>query len=101
MNQSYKKFSIPFTNLSLIRWKVNAIAPIHNHKNQNCSFLVLQGSLEEKVYKNKGLQGHYCLIDTKILNTHHSSFINDEIGEHTVENISEGESWSLHYCKNN
>ena len=98
MNHSYKKFSIPCTNLSIIRWKPKSIIPIHNHKNQTCSMFILRGSLQENIYNNTGLQGHY-LIDTKILTRYQCSFINDEIGEHTLENIYEGDSWSLHYCK--
>ena len=100
MNHSYKKFSIPCTNLSIIRFSPKSIIPIHNHKNQTCSMFILRGCLQENIYNNAGLKGHY-LVDTKILSRYQCSFINDEIGEHTLENIYEGDSWSLHYCKNN
>ena len=61
---------------------------------------VLRGSLQENIYNNTGLQGYY-LVDTKILTRYQCSFINDEIGEHTLENLSDEDSWSLHYRKDN
>ena len=48
MNQLYKKFSIPFTNIRLIRWNPNAVTSIHHHPNVDCNIMILKGTMQEE-----------------------------------------------------
>ena len=93
----YKKINIPYTNFFLIRWNPRILTRIHNHNNKNCNFIVLRGALEESIYKS--LPTGYYMVDNKILYPNQASMINDEIGEHSIKNLSDSYSWSLHYYK--
>ena len=79
MNQLYKKFSIPFTNIRFIRWNPNAATVIHHHPNVDCNFMVLKGTIQEDIYKDVQDFGYY-MQDSKILEKNQSSHINDSIG---------------------
>ena len=94
----YKKYKLPFTNIYMIKWNPKSITPIHSHPNVNCNFLVLSGTLQENIYNNLNKQGYY-MINSKIVNKNQSSYINDEIGHHTIENLLDKPSWSIHYYK--
>ena len=97
MKTPYRKFCIPFTNISFIKWEPSVITPIHKHNHKNCNFLVLKGTLKETIYKEIP-QGYY-LSHTKELSPYQSSHINDNIGAHTIENLSNKFSWSVHHYK--
>ena len=92
----YLKLTIPFSNICVIRWKPKIISSIHNHPNVNCSYMVVNGTIKENVYKETESEGFY-LIDSKTIDKYQCSYINDEIGYHTMENLSDKPSWSIHY----
>ena len=94
MKGIYQKIWIPFTKMYLIRWKPNVITPIHGHEGKDCAFMVLNGRLQENVYKNLG--SGYFMTRSKILEKNHSSFINDSQGQHAIQNLEHKASWSLH-----
>ena len=94
--QHYKKFKIPFTNISFIRWNPNANTSIHYHPNKECNFMVLKGILHEDIYKEIG-EGGFYMINSKILEKNQSSHINDKIGQHRIRNIYNNYVWSIHY----
>ena len=98
MNKLYKKFNIPFTNISLIRWNTNIITNIHSHPNMECNFMVLKGIIQEEVFKEMKENG-YHMTNTKVLKQNQSSHINDTIGQHIIKNLSDKYSWSIHYYK--
>lgn len=95
MISAYKKFKLPFIPLYLIRWKPHITSSIHGHEGKECNYIVLKGSLLEKIYK-KSHNNDY-LFKTRVVNKNQSAHINDVIGEHTVRNISDKTAWSLHY----
>ena len=94
MEGIYQKIWIPFTKFYLIRWKPRALTPIHGHDGKDCAFMVLNGRLKENVYKNLG--SGYFMTRSKILEKNHSSFINDSQGKHTIKNLEDKTTWSLH-----
>jgi len=59
---------------------------IHNHPNTKCSFYLLNGKLQKNVY---------------IFNTFSKGYIDDNIGYHSIENILNKSSYSLHIYKKN
>ena len=98
MNQLYKKFSIPFTNIRFIRWNPNAVTAIHHHHDVDCNFMVLKGIIQEEIFRELKEDGYY-MRDMKILKQNQSSHINDSIGKHRIKNLSDTYSWSIHYYK--
>lgn len=100
MKGIYQKFRIPLTNLYMIRWYPNVVTPIHDHPNTECNFIVLKGTLQENRFKMVPNGGYY-MISSTILQPHQSSHINDSLGNHTIKNLSDKDSWSLHYYKTN
>ena len=97
MNQ-YRKISIPFTNIRLIRWIPNAVTDIHYHPNVECNLMVLKGTIQEEIFKDLKESGYY-MQDTKVLKQGQSSHINDTIGQHKIKNLSDSYAWSIHYYK--
>jgi cysteine dioxygenase len=93
----YKKFHLPF-NISIIRWNPLVSTPIHKHNNKECNFLVIKGRLQESIY-NKLEERGYDMITQKTLSVNQSSHINDSIGYHSIKNLSDEYSWSIHYYK--
>ena len=98
MNQLYKKFSIPFTNIRFIRWNPNAFTDIHYHPNVECNLMVLKGTIQEEIFRELKEDGYY-MHDTKILEKNQSSHINDSMGQHRIKNLSDSYAWSIHYYK--
>ena len=97
MSMLYKKIRFPFTNISIIRWNPLVSTPIHHH-NKDCNFLVMKGKLQEYIYNELEGKGYY-MINKKILSENQSSHINDNIGHHSIKNLSDDYSWSIHYYK--
>lgn len=95
MKEVYKKFWIPFTNLYLIKWRPNGLTDIHGHKGTDCNLFVVKGSLKETLYK-KINDNNYVLKSSQILRENQSSHINDSKGYHSIKNLSDKYSWSLH-----
>ena len=98
-NNYYTKIHLAtFKNNSfyLIKWQPKMITSIHNHPNTDCYIYLLKGNLKEIVLNNNKI------TDTNILiNSFDSTFINDKIGYHQVENILNKSSYSIHkYIKN-
>ena len=97
-NPYFRKFKFPFTNIYLIKWLPNTIGPIHNHGGRDCNIFVLKGKLRENIYQQIPDNGYY-MVDMKILQEYQSSYINDTIGKHSIHNLKDSNSWSLHYYK--
>ena len=94
MKSVYRKIWIPFTKYYLIRWKPNVITSIHGHDGKDCAFIVLNGRLKENVYDK--LETGYFMTRSKILEKKDISFINDSLGVHSIQNLENKASWSLH-----
>lgn len=96
VDNPYQKFKIPFTNLYIFQWAPLASTSIHSHPNVNCNFIVLKGKIQENIYQQLNEDG-YHMTNSKILEKYQSSFIKDDIGKHSIKNLLNKNSWSLHY----
>jgi predicted metal-dependent enzyme (double-stranded beta helix superfamily) len=79
----------------LIVWFPNAYSPIHNHPEQGCYVKILDGTLDEELYKNIG-NNQAQLIQQKTLQTND---INYKIGStilHRIKNPSNNIVVSIH-----
>ena len=78
-------------DIYVISWNINQESKIHNHSSNGCWLKILEGMLDEKIY-NKNIE----LIKYSIQNQGDISFIKDEIGYHSIKNINNNISVSLH-----
>jgi cysteine dioxygenase len=79
--------------LILICWAPNSISPIHDHESE-CCFKIISGSLHEYTYEinnNKLIKS-----SESIYNNGEIGHINDDKGVHSMENLSDDYSLSLH-----
>ena len=91
---TYNKIKVYETDsfdMYIISWNVGQKSKIHNHSSNGCWLKILQGSIEEKIYNNK-----FDLIKYNIQNIGGISFIKDEIGYHSIQNIENDITVSLH-----
>ena len=79
----------------IIRWYPNCITPIHGHTGLDCNFLVLRGNLQENLFYKKP-DNIYFFVSSTIIKENQSSHINDSKGYHSIKNLSDDYSWSLH-----
>ena len=93
--RSYLKLRVPFTNYHVIRWKPKAVTPIHGHKDTECWFRVLKGTLREDVYLDIQSQGYYMIGSNIVDSTW--CHINDEKGSHSIRNMTDDYVYSLHH----
>ena len=87
-----KIYSNNFYDLFLINWSKNSKSKIHDHSKEGCAFKVLQGKLNEKIYNPSTLK----LTQNNIFTENEISYINDNIGYHSIENDYNFNSYSLH-----
>lgn len=89
----YSKIRLPFKKNEkyLVLWEPKHSTNIHNHNGKNCVFMKVRGDFNEKVYKNDILVGenYYDLLL-------HMGEINDNIGKHSLKNISDEIGVSIH-----
>ena len=85
----------PGTSYYMIRWKPNVFVRPHGHNGKQCSFWLLKGALQEKIYKTIPNHGYY-MDGQKVLLPGQNSYINDTIGLHSIRNLLDKPAWSLH-----
>ena len=68
----------------IITWLKNQCAKIHNHSKNGCFLKILQGNLEEIIYSND-----LKIIKENKLKQGDISYMNDEIGLHSVRNTND------------
>lgn len=94
VNNQYVKFRLPFLKEGyLIRWNRLSRTDIHNHDNNQCDFIVLNGELLECIYKNKSIGS---LSNVRKVQPFKLYTINDNIGYHQVFNLDKKVKWSIH-----
>ncbi len=82
--------------LILFCWDTNSVAPIHNHSAQWCWMSILQGELKEVYYSTQSIEERNPKVIKTINHTPSArTFIDDTIGWHSVQNVSQGRSISL------
>ena len=88
-NKNYNKKKIDIVNnnyfdMYIISWINNKKSSIHDHSENGCIMKVLNGNLNEYIY-DKNLK----LITSKTINTKDVSFIDNNIGYHSIKNIDD------------
>lgn len=73
----------------IITWGKNQEAKMHNHSENGCFLKILEGSLEETIYSNNE-------NIKRILTKGSISYMNDNIGLHSVVNLDNVLCVSLH-----
>lgn len=89
--QKQKIYSENNVDMFVITWNKNQVTPIHNHADNGCFLKVLEGCLKESIY-DKELQ----INKESILYQNDISFMSNDIGLHSINNVSNTISVSLH-----
>ena len=94
----YNKVKIPLTDetdpfdMYLICWGEESIAPLHNHSNNGCHMLILQGSIIEYLHDKESNE----FVTEKKLYTKDLTFINNSRYHHAIYNNKMKKCYSLH-----
>jgi len=84
--------------LILLCWEKDQKTPIHDHGGEQCWVKLIEGSLEETLYKRES--GGLTAVNTSVSLQGDISYMIDFMGYHTLENISGHRAMSLHlYAK--
>lgn len=92
--KGYQKYSVRILEKewALIRWKPLSESSIHGHAGKKCSFIVLNGSLNEKLFKSK-----------KMIPRYHEplrfGYVDDTMGKHQMHNKDNRPKYSFHYYR--
>jgi cysteine dioxygenase len=85
--------------LILICWCEGHGTPIHDHDGEECWVKVIKGEFKETIYK-KNETGELNIVKTSISKPNQVTYMKDFMGFHTLENLSNKKSMSLHlYAK--
>jgi cysteine dioxygenase len=85
--------------LILICWCAGQTTPIHDHDGEECWVKVITGAFKETIYKENDA-GVLQFEKTGISKANEVTYMKDFMGFHTLENISNQKSMSLHlYAK--
>lgn len=85
--------------LILICWCAGHATPIHDHDGEECWVKVITGAFKETIYKENDA-GVLQLEKTGVSSINEVTYMKDFMGFHTLENISNQKSMSLHlYAK--
>ena len=85
--------------LILICWCAGHQTSIHDHGGEECWVKVIEGEFKEVVYK-KNENDELIAVKSSISKTNQVSYMKDFMGFHSLENISNKKSMSLHlYAK--
>lgn len=79
----------------LLCWSANCKSPIHGHGGQDCWVYQLKGGLLEKRY-SENEDGSLDLSNKMLLKEGSLTYMNDDMGYHSIENNSNETSFSLH-----
>jgi cysteine dioxygenase len=94
-NENHYNKNIIFQNnyfeIIIITWNTTQKARIHNHSKNGCWLKLIKGKLKETIYDNQ-----LNIKNINILEQGSISFMIDNIGLHSVENINNEISISLH-----
>lgn len=85
--------------LILICWCEGHGTPIHDHDGEECWVKVIEGEFKETIYKQNEA-GELNVVKTSISKPNEVTYMKDFMGVHTLENMSDQKSMSLHlYAK--
>ena len=92
-SQGYHKYFIRLFSkeYAFIKWEPNVRSNIHGHNGKDCSFMILNGSMDEKIFHN--IENVKIRVHEPLKGAH----INDNIGKHQMINKDNRPKYSLHY----
>jgi cysteine dioxygenase len=101
-NESYTRNCIVDNKkfeLILLCWELGQITPIHDHGGEECWVAVVQGEFKETIYQMND-NDELKIVKSSIAKTNDITYMIDFMGFHSLENMSDGRSMSLHlYAK--
>jgi cysteine dioxygenase len=85
--------------LILLCWEKGQVTPIHDHGGEECWVRIIEGEFKEKIYKVDET-GSLKAVKSAISKTGDITYMVDFMGCHSLENLSDTRSMSLHlYAK--
>lgn len=85
--------------LILLCWEKGQITPIHDHGGEECWVKVIEGEFRETIYVADEA-GELKVLKTSVAQSNDVTYMIDFMGFHTLENLSNQKSMSLHlYAK--
>lgn len=85
--------------LILLCWEPSQFTPIHDHGGEECWVKIIQGDFKETIFK-ENRAGELQRVKTTIAQTGDVTYMVDFMGCHSLRNLSETRSMSLHlYAK--
>lgn len=82
----------------LLCWEEGSKTPVHGHGGQNCWVYQVSGSIREKRISNSA--DDLEVVNDDVLSAGQMSYMNDEMGYHTIENNSSKRAMTLHIYAN-
>ena len=81
----------------IIVWNKGSKTRIHDHAEKGCILKVLQGELKETIYKDSKTDDlNENIVNINFMKESYTSFMHNELGLHSIENIYDDISISLH-----
>mgnify|MGYP000005816571 CR=1 FL=1 len=82
--------------LILLCWEKEQITPIHDHGGEECWVKVIEGEFRETIYKEDE-KGELNVVKSAISKANDVTYMKDFMGFHSLENLSNKRSMSLHF----
>ncbi|NOQ74869.1 MAG: hypothetical protein GQ574_22840 [Crocinitomix sp.] len=85
--------------LILLCWEPGQMTPIHDHGGEECWVKVISGEFRETIYQENEA-GELTVVKSAVAKTNDITYMIDFMGFHSLENLSNERSMSLHlYAK--
>lgn len=80
--------------LLALGWEAGQATPVHSHAEQECWVHIVEGEFEEKIFQfnNNKLEQ----LTERSSAQSNTSYMHDDLGYHSLQNISDGRAISLH-----
>jgi len=85
--------------LILLCWESGQKTPIHDHGGEECWVRIVKGKLEERLYRMDE-QREFDMLKSAISQKNEITYMTDFMGFHSLKNISQKRSMSLHLYAN-
>jgi len=87
--------------LILLCWEKGQETPVHCHNNQECWVYVVKGEFDEQRFVESEKPSEEIEVEAEMqLEEDEVSYMNDDMGYHSLTNINDGKSMSLHLYMN-
>lgn len=82
--------------LILLCWEKGQMTPIHDHGGEECWVKIIEGEFKETIYKENE-KGGLDIVKSSIAKSNDITYMIDFMGYHSLENLSNKRSMSLHF----